>query len=76
MGLLILGWALWVIERIDPRVSQSEMMLTLVLQGFSVGLVFNPMTVMAYTTLSPQLRGEGTAIECSPATWGRPSASP
>ena len=39
------------------------MMLTLVLQGFSVGLVFNPMTVMAYTTLSPQLRGEGTAMQ-------------
>ena len=39
------------------------MMLTLVLQGFAMGLVFNPMSVMAYTTLSPQLRGEGTAMQ-------------
>ncbi len=38
-------------------------MLTLVLQGFSIGLVFNPMSVMAYTTLSPQLRGEATAMQ-------------
>ena len=37
-------------------------MFTLIVQGFSIGLVFNPMTVMAYTTLSPQLRGEGTAL--------------
>ena len=35
----------------------------MIVQGFSVGLVFNPMTVMAYTTLSSQLRGEGTAMQ-------------
>ena len=39
------------------------MMLTMVLQGFSVGLVFNPMTVMAYTTLAPSLRGEATSMQ-------------
>jgi DHA2 family multidrug resistance protein len=39
------------------------MWIVMILQGFSVGLVFNPMTVMAYTTLSPQLRGEGTAMQ-------------
>ena len=37
--------------------------MALVLQGFSIGLVFNPMSVMAYTTLSPALRGEGTALQ-------------
>ena len=63
VGLLILGWALWVMSDWTPDVTEREMMLTLVLQGFSVGLVFNPMTVMAYTTLSPQLRGDGTSMQ-------------
>ncbi len=63
VGLLILGWALWVMSTWTPDVTEAEMMLTLVLQGFSVGLVFNPMSVMAYTTLSAQLRGEGTAMQ-------------
>jgi len=31
--------------------------------GFSVGLVFNPMTVMAYTTLPASLRGEATSMQ-------------
>ncbi len=62
-GLLVLGWALWDMSNWTPDVTQEQMMLTLVLQGFSIGLVFNPMSVMAYTTLSPQMRGEGTAMQ-------------
>jgi DHA2 family multidrug resistance protein len=62
-GLLILGWALYQMSTWTPDVTQEQMMLTLVLQGFSIGLVFNPMSVMAYTTLTPQLRGEGTALQ-------------
>ncbi len=62
-GLLVLGWALYQMSTWTPDVTQEQMMLTLVLQGFSIGLVFNQMSVMAYTTLSPQLRGEGTALQ-------------
>ena len=62
-GLLTLGAALFQMSQWTPDVTQGEMMLTLVLQGFSMGLVFNPLSVMAYTTLSPQLRGEGTAMQ-------------
>ena len=62
-GLIVLGWALYQMSTWTPDVTEGQMMLTLVLQGFSIGLVFNPMSVMAYTTLSPQLRGEGTALQ-------------
>ena len=62
-GLLILGAALYEMSTWTPDVTQGQMMLTLVLQGFSIGLVFNPMSVMAYTTLSPHLRGEATALQ-------------
>ena len=62
-GLLVLGWAMYEMSTWTPDVTQTEMMLALVLQGFSIGLVFNPMSVMAYTTLSPALRGEGTAMQ-------------
>ncbi len=62
-GLLVLGWAMYEMSNWTPDVTQGEMMMALVLQGFSIGLVFNPMSVMAYTTLSPALRGEGTALQ-------------
>jgi len=46
-----------------PDVTESAMVFVMINQWFSVGLVFNPMTVMAYTTLSPALRGEATSVQ-------------
>jgi len=63
VGLLILGWALWSMSLWTPDVTAEEMMWTMVIQGFSVGLVFNPLQVMAYTTLTPSLRGEATSVQ-------------
>jgi MFS transporter, DHA2 family, multidrug resistance protein len=63
VGLVILGWALYSMSLWTPDVTAEEMMWTMVIQGFSVGLVFNPLQVMAYTTLSPALRGEATSVQ-------------
>ena len=63
VGLLGLGWVLYTMSTWTPDVTADEMMLTMIIQGFSVGLVFNPMTVMAYTTLTPSLRGEATSMQ-------------
>jgi DHA2 family multidrug resistance protein len=63
VGLLGLGWVLYTMSNWTPDVTAADMMLTMILQGFTVGLVFNPMTVMAYTTLSPSLRGEATSVQ-------------
>jgi MFS transporter, DHA2 family, multidrug resistance protein len=46
-----------------PDITEGEMMLTMIVQGFSVGLVFNPLQVMAYTTLTSSLRGEATSVQ-------------
>lgn len=62
-GLLSLGGAMIVMSSWTPDVTQNEMMVVLFWQGFSIGLVFNPMTVMAYVTLSPSLRPEATAVQ-------------
>jgi DHA2 family multidrug resistance protein len=63
VGLLILGWALHAMSAWTPDITEGQMMFTLIVQGFSIGLVFNPMTVMAYTTLAPSLRGEATSMQ-------------
>src|SRR4029077_17511863 len=62
-GLITLGWVLYTMSSWTPDVTEGEMMLTMIVQGFSVGLVFNPMTVMAYTTLQASLRGEATSVQ-------------
>jgi DHA2 family multidrug resistance protein len=62
-GLLTMGAALHSMSYWTPDVSQQQMMLTLVVQGFAIGFVFNPMTVMAFTTLPPALRGYATSLQ-------------
>ncbi len=62
-GLISLGAVMLIMSGWTPDVRRTEMMLVLFMQGFSIGLVFNPMTVMAYTTLSPALRPDATAVQ-------------
>ena len=62
-GLLLMGAALYSMSSWTPDVSQRLMMLTLLTQGFAIGFVFNPMTVMAFTTLSAALRGYATSLQ-------------
>ena len=63
VGLMVLGFALHTMSRWTPDVTEAQMMLTLVVQGFAIGLIFNPMTVVAFVTLPARLRGEGTALQ-------------
>ena len=63
VGLLTLGFALNSMSYWTPDVSQGQMIATFVLQGFGIGFVFNPMTVMAFTTLPPALRGYATSLQ-------------
>jgi DHA2 family multidrug resistance protein len=63
VGLVILGWVLYTMSTWTPDITPAEMMFIMIIQGFAVGLVFNPMTVMAYTTLTPSLRGEATSVQ-------------
>ena len=62
-GLIILGWTLYDMSAWTPDISRQELMLTLLVQGFGMGLVFNPMTVVAFTTLSAPLRGDATSLQ-------------
>jgi MFS transporter, DHA2 family, multidrug resistance protein len=62
-GLLTLGMALHLMSFWTPDVSTSQMVMTLIVQGFGIGCVFNPMTVMAFTTLPAQFRGYATSMQ-------------
>ncbi len=63
IGLLILGAGFNSMSYWTPDVSQTRMMLTLACQGFAIGFVFNPMTVMAFTTLPASLRPYSTSLQ-------------
>jgi DHA2 family multidrug resistance protein len=62
-GLLAMGWSMLVMSSWTPDVAQTEMMAVLFAQGFAMGLVLNPMTVMAFTTLAAHLRPEAASVQ-------------
>jgi DHA2 family multidrug resistance protein len=62
-GLLVLGFALYAMSYWTPDVSQRQMVVTLLFQGFGIGFVFNPMTVIAFSTLPSALRGYATSLQ-------------
>ena len=46
-----------------PDMPQNQITATLMFQGFAMGFVYNPMTVMAFATLPATLRNHGAAME-------------
>jgi MFS transporter, DHA2 family, multidrug resistance protein len=70
-GLLIMGWSLHAMSNWTPDITEREMMLTLLIQGLSMGFVFNPMTVIAFVTLPSQYRGHATSLQALGRNFGQ-----
>ena len=62
-GLLLLGWALRDMSTWTPDVPIPRLITGMVIQGFCMGCIFNPLTVLAFTTLPAQYRGDAAALQ-------------
>lgn len=61
-GYILLGLSLYMQEGWTPATSEDYMVLTIVVQGAGLGFVFVPLQVVAFFTLDPALRTQGTAL--------------
>jgi DHA2 family multidrug resistance protein len=61
-GYVLLMISMWMMTTWLPSTSQFYIIETLIIQGFSLGLVFTPLQVVAFYTLSPKLRTQGTSL--------------
>ena len=61
-GMLLVSLSLHLMAGFNLQVSQSTLVWTGILQGAGLGLVFVPISTLAYATLPAQLRGEATAL--------------
>ena len=61
-GILVLSWSLWRMTGWTPAVDEWEFIINTIIQGFGLGFVFIPLQVVAFATLAPALRTEGTAL--------------
>ncbi|MBS0643427.1 MAG: DHA2 family efflux MFS transporter permease subunit [Proteobacteria bacterium] len=61
-GILVLSYSLYTMTGWTPAVSDFDIITNTALQGFGLGFVFVPLQVIAFATLEPALRTEGTAL--------------
>jgi DHA2 family multidrug resistance protein len=62
VGLGVSAMALWQMSRFDLMMTAEPIMLSGFIQGLGVGLMFAPLTALAYATLAPVHRTEGTIV--------------
>jgi DHA2 family multidrug resistance protein len=61
-GLLLVCSSFWVMTGWTPDVSEHDIMMTIMLQGAGMGLVFTPLQVLAFATLPAEMRTEGASL--------------
>jgi DHA2 family multidrug resistance protein len=61
-GLIMLCSSFYIMTGWTPDISRQDIILTIVLQGAGLGLVFMPLQVLAFATLPPSLRTEGASL--------------
>ena len=61
-GTALLLWSLFEMSRWTPAIAPWWLAVTTIVQGIGMGFVFVPMNLVAFATLSPTLRTDGSAV--------------
>ena len=62
VGVVVLSGSLYAMSGWTPDISPESMVVTLILQGFGMGMIFNPLSIMAYATLPTHFRADAAAL--------------
>jgi DHA2 family multidrug resistance protein len=62
LGLVMICSSFYIMTGWTPDVSQHDIILTIVLQGAGLGLVFTPLQVLAFATLPAAMRTEAASL--------------
>lgn len=61
-GLLLASLSLWMMTGFSPAMDEWPLIFSGVIQGFGIGLVFIPLSTVAFATLAPRFRTEATSL--------------
>lgn len=61
-GLSISAVSLWQMMHFDLSMSPTPFIVSGVIQGLGIGLIFVPLSTLAFATVAPELRAEGSAV--------------
>jgi len=61
-GLSLNAIALWQMTHFDLSMTSQPIIISGVIQGLGIGLIFVPLSTLAFATVAPRLRAEGSAV--------------
>jgi len=61
-GLMIMAYSLWQMTRFSPDMSYGPLVVSGLIQGFGIAIVYIPLSATAFATLDPSLRNEGASL--------------
>lgn len=61
-GMILTALSLWMMTGFSPQMDERLIIWSGVIQGFGIGFVWVPLTTVAFGTLAPQFRNEGTSL--------------
>ncbi len=61
-GLLLIAYSLWEMTTFSPEMGERLIVTNGVIQGLGLGLVFVPLSTLAFATLRPELRTEASSL--------------
>ncbi|MGI8841367.1 MAG: DHA2 family efflux MFS transporter permease subunit [Caulobacteraceae bacterium] len=61
-GLALSAFALWQMSRFDLSMTSRPIIISGIFQGLGIGLIFVPLSTLAYATLAPRHRPEATGV--------------
>jgi DHA2 family multidrug resistance protein len=62
IGIVVCMTAMWMMAHFDLSMTATPIMVSGLVQGFGVGLLFAPLNTLSYATLNPIHRTEGTIV--------------
>ncbi len=62
VGLTLIAFSLWQMTQFSLLMDERPIIVSGIVQGFGIGLVYAPLSAIAFVTLEPALRNEGTAF--------------
>ncbi len=62
VGLLFVAYSLWEMAGFSPEMGSMLVVTNGITQGLGLGLVFVPLSTLAFATLRPELRTEGSSL--------------
>jgi DHA2 family multidrug resistance protein len=62
IGTVLMLWSMWEMSQWTPQIAAWHLVFTTFVQGIGMGMVFVPMNLVAFSTLSPIYRTDGSAV--------------